>query len=272
MVKQVFFQSSLPRSGSTLFQNLMCQNPDFYATPTSGFLELLYGARHNFTESPEFKAQDPKLMKNAFYGYCKEGMFGYFNALTEKSYVLDKSRGHLAHYNFIDGFYSKPKIITLVRNLEDIIASMEKKHRQNQHKSDSIINHSNLTGITTPKRVDIWLKSPPIGLALDRLSEAIRQGVSDKILLIKYESLCLYPEIEMKRVYDFLSLPYYTHNFNNIEQITKEDDSVYGYDNLHTIKNKLELSKSDAISILGEDVCIWLRNNYKWYYDFFSYS
>ena len=212
MVKQIFFQSSIPRSGSTLFQNIMGQNPDFYVTPTSGFLELLYGARHNFTESPEFKAQDAKIMKKAFHGFCRDGMFGFFNAITDKPYVLDKSRGHLAHYNFIDGFYNKPKIITLVRNIEDVIASMEKKHRQNQHKSDHIINHANLTGITTPKRVDIWLKSPPIGLALERLSEAIRQGIAGNILFIKYESLCLYPEVEIKRVYDFLGLPHFSHD------------------------------------------------------------
>jgi len=57
-MKKIFFQSSLPRAGSTLLQNVMGQNPDFYVTPTSGVLELLYASRGNFTSSPEFKAQD----------------------------------------------------------------------------------------------------------------------------------------------------------------------------------------------------------------------
>ena len=68
--KQIFFQSSLPRAGSTLLQNIMGQNPDFYVTPTSGVLELVYAARKNYVESPEFKAQDPETMRNAFNGFC----------------------------------------------------------------------------------------------------------------------------------------------------------------------------------------------------------
>jgi len=58
MVEKIFFNSSLPRSGSTLLQNIMAQNQKFYVTPTSGVLELVFGARANYTNSPEFKAQD----------------------------------------------------------------------------------------------------------------------------------------------------------------------------------------------------------------------
>ena len=65
-MKQIFFQSSLPRSGSTLLQNILGQNTDFYVTPTSGLLELVYAARNNYSTSPEFKAQDAELMKKGF--------------------------------------------------------------------------------------------------------------------------------------------------------------------------------------------------------------
>ena len=67
MVENIFFQSSMPRSGSTLLQNIIGQNPDFYVTPTSGVLELLYAARVNYTNSPEFKAQDRELMDKVEY-------------------------------------------------------------------------------------------------------------------------------------------------------------------------------------------------------------
>src|ERR1700761_9340744 len=89
---KIFFQSSLPRVGSTVFQNLMNQDPRFYASSTSGMLELIYAARHNYTESPEFKAQDAETMKKAFLGFCREGIHGYYNAITDKPYVIDKSR------------------------------------------------------------------------------------------------------------------------------------------------------------------------------------
>ena len=272
MPEKIFFQSSLPRVGSTVFQNLMNQDPRFFASSTSGMLELLYAARHNYTESPEFKAQDAETMKKAFLGFCRSGMFGYYSAITDKQYVIDKSRGHFAHYGFIDSFYPDPKIICLVRKLPDIIASMEKIFRKNQHKSNPILNHATMQGTSTPKRVDIWFNSPPVGLAVERLAEAIRQGVDKKMLFIKYESLCLHPELEMKRVYDYLGLQPVPHDFDNIEQTTMEDDEVYGLPGLHSIRPKLDIKPSDARDVLGKDVFDWINNQYKWYNDYFGYK
>lgn len=62
-MEKIFFQSSLPRSGSTLLQNILGQNPDFYTTPTSGLVELLYRSRNGYSDSSEFKAQDEETMK-----------------------------------------------------------------------------------------------------------------------------------------------------------------------------------------------------------------
>ena len=70
----IFFQSSMPRAGSTLLQNILGQHPEFYVTPTSGALELLYGARTNYTSNPEFKAQDSELMKKGWLSFCKAGL------------------------------------------------------------------------------------------------------------------------------------------------------------------------------------------------------
>jgi sulfotransferase len=97
MSNQIFFQSSLPRAGSTLSQNIMGQNPEFYVTPTSGVLELVYAARNNYTNSPEFKAQDQDLMKKGFLSFCRNGVEGFFHAITDKPYILDKSRGWGVH-------------------------------------------------------------------------------------------------------------------------------------------------------------------------------
>jgi sulfotransferase len=81
------------------------------------------------------------------------------------------------------------------------------------------------------------------------------------------------PEFEMKRVYEYLEIPYYQHDFDNIEQITTEDDEVYGLSkDLHIIRPKLELQPSDAKKVLGTDICNWLYDNYRWYFDKFNYK
>lgn len=55
MTTQIAFQSSLPRAGSTLFSNIVGQNPAFHVTPTSGLLDLLYVARGQFSRGEEFR-------------------------------------------------------------------------------------------------------------------------------------------------------------------------------------------------------------------------
>lgn len=271
MSKQIFFQSSLPRSGSTLFQNIMGQNPEFYVTPTSGVLELVYAARANYTSSPEFKAQNQEEMKKAFLSFCKGGVDSFFESLTDKPYVLDKSRGWGIHYNFLNSFYNEPKVICLVRDLRGVYASMEKNFRKSQHLDSGIVSHANMTGTTTEKRIDIWANSQPIGLAIERLQQIFKEGINKKMLFIKYEDLAKNPEAEMKRVYEYLGLPEYKHDFNNIEQITEEDDTVYGMYGDHTIRKELKPMKADYVEVLGQSACNWIKSNYKWFFDEFKY-
>jgi sulfotransferase len=272
MVKKIFFQSSLPRSGSSLLQNIMLQNPEFYATPTSGVLELLFAARGNYTNSPEFKAQDQQLMKNGFKSFCKNGMEGFFNGITDRPYVLDKSRGWGIHYDFLNFFYEEPKIVCLVRDLRAVFSSMEKNFRKNQHLDSGIVNHGQMKGTTTEKRVDIWSNSQPVGMAIERVYQIIKEGNNKNILFIRFEDLCENPENEMKKIYMHFGLPYYEgHNFDNVEQITQEDDSVYGIYGDHIIKQKIEPQKKDYKEVLGNATCDYIKNRYKWFYDEFRY-
>jgi len=115
---KIFYQSSMPRAGSTLLQNILAQNPAFYVTPTSGVLDLIYGARINYTNGPEFKAQDPKLMEKAFLAFCRSGMEGYYRSITDRPCVWDKSRGWGVHFDLLTVIFgSEPKVVCMVRDL-----------------------------------------------------------------------------------------------------------------------------------------------------------
>lgn len=270
---KIFYQSSLPRAGSTLLQNILAQNPEIYATPTSGVLELVFAARANYTNSPEFKAQDAEIMKKAFQSFCHEGMNGYYNAITDRKYVIDKSRGWGIHYDFLKFIHQEdPKIICMVRDLRDVFASMENNFRKNPDKQAEFLEWSKMQGTTVPKRIDIWAQSPPVGMAIERLGEIFRIGNNTKMLFVKFEDLCLYPDAQMIRIYDYLGISYFKHDFDNIEQVTKEDDEVYGTFGDHVIRTKLEPVPSKAKQLLGKDVCDWIYNNYKWFFEQFRYS
>lgn len=272
MVERIFFQSSLPRAGSTLLQNIIAQRSDFYATPTSGVLELVFAARANYTESPEFKAQNPETMRKAFLSFCRQGIEGYYNSITDAPYVMDKSRGWSIHYDFLNSFYPDPKILVMVRNIADILTSMEKKFRANPDKADPILNWSESRGTNTPKRVDAWLSRPPLGLAVERLTEIIRQGIDKHVHFVKYEELTLYPQQTMSRIYQYLGIPDFVHDFDNVEQKTKEDDQIYGIYGDHVIRKQVKPLKSDAERILGKDVVKWVKDTFGWYNDRFGYK
>ena len=272
MIKDIFYQSSMPRAGSTLLQNLLHQNPKIHATPTDGLLELVVGAQANYTHSPEFKAQDDQTMQKAFLSFAREGMLSYCNQLTDREYVINKSRGWGHYRDLLEMIFPEPKIICMVRDLRDIFASMEKNHRKRPDKTSDIIKWGEMRGTTLPKRIDIWVQSPPIGMATDRLQDIFLKGFDKHILFIKYEDLCLHPTSTMTKIYQYLNIDYFEHDFDNIEQVTKEEDGVYGFTDLHTIRTQLQMKPSDARGILGREVCDWIYNYYKWYFDYFNYK
>jgi sulfotransferase len=272
-MENIFYQSSLPRAGSTLLQNILAQNPDIYATPTSGVLELIFAARANYTNSPEFKAQDSETMKKGYQAFCKEGMKAFYNAITDKKYVVDKSRGWGIHRDFLQFVTGEePKIICMVRDLRDIFSSMENNFRKHPEKQSDILDWSKGQGTTTAKRIDIWVQQPPVGLAIERLSEIFRMGYNNKILFVKFEDLCLYPDTEMQRIYQYLGIPFYQHDFDNIEQVTKEDDEVYGAFGDHIIRTKLEPVRSKSKELLGKDINEWIYKNFEWFFQQFRYT
>lgn len=272
MVTKIFFQSSLPRSGSTLLQNILAQNPDIYSTPTSGMCDLLLQARNSFSTGTEFLAQDKDVMSEGFKGFCKNGLYGFYNNITDRKYVIEKCRGWSVSYDFINWFDPDPKIIIMVRDLRSVVSSLEKKFRKNQHLQTNLQNWQNFTGTTVDKRVDMFLTSvPPLAGPLDIIYDIIIRKISKKCLFIKYEDLCKNPEEQTKKIYLYLDIPHYNHNFNKIEQFTKENDTLYQPFGDHDIKQSLKLVPDDYIQILGKHNCDYIKEKYNWFYKAFSY-
>lgn len=271
MKSKIFFQSSMPRAGSTLLQNILGQNPDFYATPTSGLIELLYRARNGYSDSPEFKAQDENVMKNAFMGFCEGAIKGYFSNITDKKFVIDKSRAWGINYDFLNMFYENPKIVCMIRDPRDIFTSMEKNYRKNPHINSGVVNNAELVGTTVEKRIDFWAANPPLGISFDWMKDIISQKIHKKMLIIKYENLTKNPQNELNKVYDFFEIERFEHDFNNIQQVTHEDDKIHGIFGDHKIRQEVKPLKSEAKDILGTHACNWIRQNYDWFYSEFNY-
>ena len=272
MIKKILFNSSLPRAGSTLFQNIVSDNPEFYCTPTSGLAEYILTAKNVHSNSQAVKAQDKEAMEKAFLGFCRAGIQGYFNNLTPKKIVLDKSRDWGVNYRLLEMITPEPKIVCMVRDLRAVYASMEKNFRKNPHRDNHIQNPVSLVGTTLRKRIDIWASGVPVGVAVDRLRDVIDQQLDKKILFIRYEDLMANPETEIKRFYDYIGMPYFEgHQFETVTQHTEENDLIHGIYGDHTLRQKFEKQPDDFEEILGFEICRDIKNTYKWFYDYFGY-
>jgi sulfotransferase len=268
----IFYQSSLPRAGSTLLQNIIGQNPQFHVTPTSGMIDMILGARIGYNGNQEAKSGDLKQWKENFYAFCREGFKGYTAALTDKPYILDKNRGWGSYYPLLSEIIPNPKILFMVRDLRAVFASMEKKFRANPDIDDGILNNLTLEGITTYQRVEKWSQIHPIGHALNKLNQSLLDKSAQNFFFIRYEDLCTNPEPVMKGIYKFLELDYFEHNFQYIPQITIENDAIHGIYGDHTIRNTLGMLPDDSKEVLGDFTYKWIYDNFRWFFDIFNYN
>ena len=272
MVQKIFYNSSMPRSGSTLLQNILGQNPILHTTPTSGVYELLSAARTIFSDGIEFKAQNQDKMYNGFRGFLKSAIYGFYNNITEKPYVVDKCRGWNSDWEFVNAFDPNPKMICMIRDIRAVYASLEKKYRKNPLVENHIANWGNLVGTTTDKRVEVWSASPPIGQSMDRIYQVLIQGLHRKILFVKFEDLTSDPETQLRRIYEYLELPYFQHDFENVNQITHEDDRWYGIFGDHIIRQQVRPVVDDFREVLGQHACLKIEQHYQWFFNDFEYK
>lgn len=270
-MEKIFYNATLPRSGSTLLQNLLAQNPDIYASPTSGLIELINAAKVPYTERPEFAALDSQLVKKGFLNFCKGGIEGYCSAVSDKKYVVDKSFYWSREFNLLTMMNNqRPKMIIMVRDLREVFASMEEGYRNSPDKFNPNVNWSTLDNTTLEKRMNSWATSSPLGSSIDAIMEIIVQKVDKDVFFLRYEHLCTSPKEVMSSLYYYLEMPYFEHNFSDIKQLTDQNDNMYMFS--HKIKPQLKLVPLKSQMVLGQEACNWIYNTYEWFFKYFKYS
>lgn len=273
----IIFNASLPRAGSTLIQNILGNHPEFYVSPTSAVLDMVYEAHAQYSRAIEIKAQPLEKTEGALYGFCQGAIEGYYKALTDKPFIVDKSRGWNMYMDVLKKIYNKPKIICMVRHPFGILGSMEKAYRKNPHINKQAVNTVNwaeMRGTTVNKRIDGWLDSQPVGLALDRLYDAILRGWTnaEDILFVRFEDLTTKPEETMKKIHWYLEIPDYDYDFKNIKQVTEENDDLYGIYGDHKIRSEIKPVEDDYVQILTLAGCLKIQERLDWYMNYFKYD
>lgn len=269
-MKKIIFVTGLPRSMTTLMCNVLANNANIGGGETSPLLEYIYAARANFSTTPEVKsALTADVMEESFLSFCRGGIYSYADAITDKPVYLDKSRGWLHYSEFLWQLIPDAKIIVMVRDLRSIVASLEKKWRENPQILDSRDIPQQQDFITVEQRVNHFLNDAPLGIALKRLYNANTTGTLKRMLLVDADDFTKSPENTMRKVYEFLDLPYFNVDYNNVQQVTVENDRIsdFGIYGDHKIRQQITALKKDFIEVLGPEISSQIRKSNDWFYN-----
>lgn len=249
--KRFYFIAGLPRSGSTLFANILAQNPEFHTTSTSGIMDVIFGVRNSWDKLVEFKANPNEAGKLR----VMRGILENYYADVKEPVIFDKCRGWLSLLEMAETIIGhKAKVLVPVRDIRDVSASFEKLWRESS-KSSQIAQESAFyfKFQTVEGRSEVWMMADqPVGLAYNRIVDALVRGYKDRMHFVDFDDLTNEPEKTMKAVYEFLGEEEYEHDFENVKQVTWEDDSVHGFKNLHNIRTQVRPIKPQWPSVLGQ--------------------
>lgn len=248
--------AGLPRSGSTLLCNLLAQNPRFHATATSGLLELLFLIRNHwdgFAEMQAMPAEKSEAKKRQVLGGVVHGYF----AEIEQPVIFDKARGWLAHLELIEWVLGQEvRVLVPVRDLRDVLSSFELLWRKTSASRQMRQEHAHYLQMQSVEgRCALWAREDqPVGLAYNRIKDALQRGYGSRLHFVRYERLTRHPEAVLQEIYDFLQEPHCPHNPQHVEQVTQENDLVYGLPALHTIRPRIEPQAPHWPTVLGPQV------------------
>jgi len=233
-MKEFFFISGLPRSGSTLLSAILRQNPEFYADISSPVQGLIMSTINVITngESNHLIGEDrrKRLLRSVFSAY-------YDN--VEPSIVFDTSRGWTSKTSLLKELYPQTKIICCVRDLPWILDSFERISAKNSLYNAKLTDDE--AGQTVTTRCDALMDVKKEGQVVKPyyfLEEGLLLN-PDMIMLVEYESLCKKPENVMREIYGFIDKPYFDHDFKNVEYENEVYDNSLNMKSLHTVRKEV---------------------------------
>ena len=239
---------ALPRSGNTLFASIMNQNPEIAATPNSITLEIM---------------KDLFLLKNTdvFQNYPDHRSLDNVLDIVYDTYYKDWpqiiiiDRGPVttsANLALMQKHFKRPfKCIVLLRDLMDVLASFMKWYTENP---DAFVNKYNCRN-DEEKLMMLMNKEGGIAKELEAIKNSF--NYPDICHFVKYDDLVAQPEQEIRKVYQFMGLPYFNHRFENLQQVEvngmKYDDTIVGK-NMHNIRSVVRKVPNRYIDKIPESI------------------
>lgn len=243
-MKKIQFMAGLPRSGSTLLSSILNQNPEIYASANSPMCGMVFNLERSIIASEQYNAfPKPRVLPNVISGVLQN----YYSDI-DKEFIIDKSREWAIKEHFevlLRNLEYTPKVILTVRDILDILASFITLVNKNQGPNfiDQEIQarqEFNFYRDINDIRADHLMR--PKGLVdncLYGIAYAMLEENSKYFHIVEYEDLLNDTKNTIDKIYDFLELDSYNHDFSNIINITPEDDKIYGLQGMHEVRKNI---------------------------------
>lgn len=224
MQNSYFFLSGLPRTGSTLLSTVLSQNPAIYAGGNSALCQLMWDTQQSCRTSAYQQLAATGKFEEVQATLCGGLPDAYYKGVDGKT-VFDKCRSWTLPDNMdmIRAYVTQtPKVIVLIRPIEDIVASFV------------ALNEANGVTADAPERMlEDW--SEPIMRSYNGVMHAksVNQG---EFLFIDYDDMVSDMAAALNKIYSFVGLAPFEHTLDSIRTTAPEDDNVYGLAGMHDVR------------------------------------
>jgi len=268
--KEYLFLSGMHRSGNTLLSAILNQNPDIYSSPLSPLCQHVWNAYNTFLNNEN----DIRIENKDYETRIIKGLFENFYQNIEKPFIFDRDKNWAmpANLDILKKYITPtPKIIFTVRPLLECVVSyiniLGDAIKPLMIREGWFVDPSELNNDI---KCEFILR--PNGPTIKNLQSfySIYKEENNKIIhLVEYNSIIKDPKETMDSIYNFLELPTFEHDFDNIKKIEKETDelvfkNIYNIDGVgdfHKIKPKIQKSSTSVKDFFSSD-CIKKYENY----------
>jgi len=238
----------MPRSGNTLFTSIINQNPNIACTANSITLEIIKDLHFLkqtdvFQNYPDHQSLD-NVLDSVYVNYYRDWPQKY---IIDRGPVMTKGNFALMQKHFKKPF----KCVVLLRDLMDVLASYIKWYTE---EPTAFINKLNLKN-DEEKLFMLMNINGAIAKDLDAIKNSF--NYPNICHFIKYDHLVQNPREEINKVYNFLDIPYYPHQFTNLQQINingmSYDYTILG-NNMHKIKTEIKKEYNTYIEKIPQSI------------------
>lgn len=262
MNKTYHFMAGLSRSGSTVLASILNQNPNVYVTPTSPMLQVT-------SKLQEIWDKEPAVNANRFVEQINnitKAILPAFWKHRPEPIIIDKDRAWGKNMLYASELFGREmKAIVTERDLPSVMASWLSLIKKDITSNVDKILHENNCLINDDTRMGfIWYEMVKEDM---EVLKQIKIEAPKQIVIINYDDLINQPIKQIQKIEEFLELPKWNYNFDDIENDTQDADLLaWGIEGLHTIRPKLQKTAKDPKEILGEELYnrfVELEKDYK---------